>query len=297
LKVIEGPGSPIDGWVGDGDRDGESDNSSKGLTVGQCEASAALSPSGLEGYDWALNPYIGCSHGCAYCYAPSVLRVDRDRFRNHVEVRRNIPSLLSKELKRKEPGVVGIGTVTDGYQPVERRFQVTRFCLERLLRHDWPVCILTKGDLVVRDLDLIERFSECEVGFTVTTLNEHQRRLLEPGAPSVPRRLAAMRLLSDAGVRTYGFLGPVYPTTSINEVREMVRRVHGAGAGSILVDRLNLKRGVWISVTKALTPDPALMGIARRRMFPWPGDPDFYDRVFVVVQEEAEALGMDVGQA
>jgi len=106
-----------------------------------------------------------------------------------------------------------------------------------------------------------------------------------------------MRLLSDAGVRTYAFLGPIYPTATINEVREMVRRVNTAGASSVLVDRLNLKRGVWLSVTRALSPDPALMGVARRRMFPRPGDPDFYQRALVVVQEEAEALGMDVGHA
>jgi DNA repair photolyase len=297
VNIFNGAETTIDGWSSDDDVEVPEREGPSRISCRQSEARAALSPSGLEGFDWALNPYVGCSHGCAYCYAPSVLHIDRERFRSHIEVRRNIPALLAKELKRKERGVVGIGTVTDAYQSIERRFKVTRFCMERLSRHDWPVAILTKSDLVVRDLDLIEGLSDCEVGFTISTLDEHQRRLLEPGAPSVPRRLAAMRLLSDSGVRTYAFLGPIYPTATINEVREMVRRVNTAGARSLLVDRLNLKRGVWLSVTKALTPDPGLMGIARRRLFPWPGDPDFYQRVFVVVQEEAEALGMDVGHA
>lgn len=297
MNILDGADGAIEGWSGEPDARRQEGQPPLGVSFEQCEARAALTPSGLGGFDWALNPYLGCSHGCAYCYAPSVLHVDRERFRTRIEVRRNIPALLARELKRKERGVVGVGTVTDAYQPAERRFQVTRYCLERLARHEWPFAILTKSDLVVRDLDLVEGLPGCEVGFTITTLDEHQRRLLEPGAPPVPRRLAAMRLLSEAGVRTYAFLGPIYPTATVNEVRDMVRRVNTAGARSLLVDRLNLKRGVWLSVTRALAPDQGLMGIARRRMFPWPGDPDFYQRVFMVVQEEAEALGMDVGFA
>ncbi len=260
-------------------------------------ARTALSPSRLEGFDWALNPYRGCTHGCAYCYAPSVLRVERDRWGTCVEVRQNLPTVLMRELKRREPGVVGISTVTDPYQPVEGRFKVTRHCLEVLLRHNWPVTILTKSDLVVRDLDLLGRFSDAEVGFTVTTLDEHQRRLLEPGAPPVPRRLAGMRLVSESGVRTYAFLGPIYPMANLHGVRELVRRTHEAGAGMVMVDRLNLRRRVWSSVSRALSPDPHLLKLARGRLFPEPSEGDHYRRIFAAVRDEADALGIEFGLA
>ena len=127
MNIIDGTETNIDGWSNQEDARLLGRTGPSGVSCSQCEARAALSPSGLEGFDWALNPYVGCSHGCAYCYAPSVLHIDRDRFRSHIEVRRNIPTLLSKELKRKERGVVGLGTVTDAYQPLERRFQVIRY--------------------------------------------------------------------------------------------------------------------------------------------------------------------------
>ena len=261
------------------------------------EAKTALSPSGLEGLRWSLNPYRGCAHACAYCYAPSVLRIERAGWGTHVEVRQNLPALLAKELKRKERGVVGLATVTDPYQPAEAELGVTRLCLEQLLRHGWPVSVLTKGDLVVRDIDLLSRFKEAEVGFTITSLDEHQRRLLEPGAPPVARRLAAMRLVAESGVRAYAFIGPVYPTASVGEVRELVRKVHEAGGSSVMLDRLNLRPGVWDSVSRALAPDPVLQGLAKRRMFPRPGDEDFYKRALAAAAEEAEALGMGYSTA
>jgi DNA repair photolyase len=296
LKVVEHPEAPLDVWLDEDGHKGVRDGTD-GCRVRKAQASVALTSSGLEGWDWVLNPYLGCAHRCAYCYAPSVLGADRETWGCQVEARQNMPGLLSRELRRKERGVVGISSVTDPYQPAERTYQLTRYCLEPLLRHDWPVCILTKSDLVVRDLDLLEVFSEREVGFTVTTLDEHQRRLMEPGAPSVARRLAAMRLLSDADIPTYAFIGPIYPTASINELRNLVRKVHDAGARYILVDRLNLKSGVWLSVTKALNGDHALMTTARRRMFPPEGNDDFYGPAFRVVEDEARALDIPTSRA
>ncbi len=297
MNVIDGPERPLDTWLDEPTSPAEGPPPSERCRVRRAKARSALTPSGLEGFDWALNPYLGCSHRCVYCYAPSVLGVERESWGRRVEARQNMPSLLSRELRRKERGTVGISTVTDPYQPAERRYQLTRFCLDRLARHEWPVGILTKSDLVVRDLDLLGRLSEVEVGFTVTTLDEHQRRLLEPGAPPVPRRLAAMRLLSDAGVPTYAFLGPIFPTTTSVELRELVRLVHAAGARYILVDRLNLRRGVWLSILKALSADQGLLETARRRLFPGSGEADFYPRAFDLVEEEARGLGMTMSRA
>lgn len=297
MNVLDHPDATLDQWMDDPGPLEDGDGGAVPTVVRRARARTALTPSGLEGYDYALNPYHGCAHGCAYCYAPSVISADRETFCHRVAARQNLPAILSRELRRKERGVVGISTVTDPYQPAERRCQVTRFCLERLLHHDWPVSVLTKSDLVVRDADLLEAFSDCEVGLTVTTMDEHQRRLMEPGAPPVPRRLAAMRLLSGSGIRTYAFIGPVYPTATASELRGLVREVHDAGASYVLVDRLNLRRGVWMSVSRALAPDQALIARAREVLLSVSSAEAFYARAFAIVEEEAEALGLSLSRA
>ena len=97
---------------------------------------SALSISNLSGLDYALNPYKGCEHGCIYCYAPSVLREDRN-WGEFVDIKRNIPSVLAKELKTKKKGTIGISTVTDPYQPVEKKFEITRKCLDQISKNDY----------------------------------------------------------------------------------------------------------------------------------------------------------------
>lgn len=297
MKAQDHPEEPLDKWLVENEVAEPDPAERHRCRVRRANARSAMTPSGLSGFDWVLNPYHGCAHGCAYCYAPSVLGEDREVWAATVEARQNMPAVLSRELRRKERGVVGISSVTDPYQPAERRYQITRYCLERLARHDWPVCILTKSDLVVRDAEIIGTLTEVEVGFTVTSLDEHQRRLMEPGAPPVARRLAAMRLLSDSGIPTYAFIGPIFPTSNMDELRELVRRVHGAGARYILVDRLNLKRGVWLSLLKALGPDPVLLSTARRRLFLDESRDLFYPRAFRVVEDEATSLGLAVSRA
>jgi DNA repair photolyase len=297
LNVPDHPEEPLDTWLVREFRTEDAADDVDQCRVHRSRAKMALTPSGLDGFDWVLNPYSGCAHGCAYCYAPSALGQDREKWSKVVQARQNMPAVLSRELRRKERGVVGLSSVTDPYQPAERRYQITRYCLEWLARHDWPVCILTKSDLVVRDTDIIEKMSQVEVGLTVTSLDEHQRRLMEPGAPPVARRLAAMRLLSDIGVPTYAFIGPIFPTANLNELRELVRRVHEAGAVYIMVDRLNLKRGVWLSLLRALGPDPVLLATARRRLFLEEARDAFYPRALRVVEDEATSLGLAISRA
>jgi DNA repair photolyase len=106
-----------------------------------------------------------------------------------------------------------------------------------------------------------------------------------------------MRILSDSGIRTYAFIGPIYPTSNLDELRELVRRVHEAGACYVLVDRLNLKRGVWLSLMKALGPDPVLLATARRRLFLDESRDLFYPRAFRAVEDEATSLGLAVSRA
>jgi len=213
------------------------------MKLTEVKASTACSPSKLPGLDFALNPYRGCGHGCIYCYSPDVLRMKNwQDWGSFVEIRKNMPVLLAKQ-KKKLTGVIGLGTVTDPYQPAEENFKVTRYCLEQLATAKTSTCIQTKSNLIIRDIDLLQKMKNVEVGFTINTMDEIIARNLEPGAPSPQRRLEALRQLSEAGISTWVFLGPVIPL--INDSRDLledvVQQVKDAGAGKLMYDRLRLK--------------------------------------------------------
>lgn len=214
--------------------------------IKEIKVKTALSPSQLPSLDYALNPYRGCSHACVYCYAPSVIHWDEGKWGELVEAKINLPRILSKELRAKKKGVVGLGTVTDPYQPAENKYELTRRCLELLLMHDLPVCIQTKSSLVLRDIDLIKEFSNIEVGITLTALDDRVREKMEPGASSVDERLRALSELRKNGIKTWVFLGPMMPhITDADALLDAVARVM---PDYVLVDRLRLKDGVWEKV-------------------------------------------------
>jgi DNA repair photolyase len=146
----------------------------------------------------------------------------------------------------KKKGVVGLGTVTDPYQPAEKKYEITRRCLELLLMHDFPVCIQTKSSLVLRDIDLLKKFSNLEVGITLTTNDDNVREKLEPGASSVEGRLHALSKLSENGIKTWVFMGPVMPY--ITDVEALIGAISIVKPGYVLVDKLRMKEGVQDSV-------------------------------------------------
>ena len=205
------------------------------MKINKVKCKSALSNSNLPGLDYSLNPYRGCQHSCAYCYVPNVLRIKRNEWGNFVDVRTNIPSVLSKELRTKKPGVVAISTVTDSYQPVEKKYKLTRHCLEQLLIHDLPVHIQTKSDLVTRDINLISKFSEVEVMFSIGTLNDNERKILEPFSSPIQNRLDALKKFSSEGIETSVFFGPIYPTVKISDISTIVDTFVEFGAKEIKV--------------------------------------------------------------
>jgi len=219
---------------------------------------SALTISKLPGIEYSLNPYVGCQHACVYCYVPSVMHLKRDEWGKTVHAKVNIPSVLQKEIKKRSRGIVGISTSTDAYQPAEKRYELTRKCLMVLARHDWPVDILTKSDLVLRDIDILARLSDVRVGFTIPTLNDKSRRLLEPHAPSIERRLSALRECGENGLRTYVFCGPLFPDVEKEGVKNCVDVFIDAGAEEIIIDSFHLKRGIWESMASVI-PDEEKM--------------------------------------
>ncbi len=210
----------------------------------------ALARSLLAGYDWALNPYRGCAFDCLYCYAPDVVRVERSAWAKTIFVKRGLPDALSRELKRKQRGVIGMSTVTDPYQPVERKLEVTRRCLEAILRAKWPVSVLTKAPLVTRDLDLLRKIPGAEVGISLVTGLDGERKRWEASCPPVEARLAALKEVAEAGVRAYVFAGPLLPDGSAEGLRALAQGAAKAGAAEVMADTMHARQGELADIVR-----------------------------------------------
>ncbi|UCH57987.1 MAG: radical SAM protein [Candidatus Bathyarchaeota archaeon] len=224
------------------------------VRVGEIRCKTLMGRSGIGSVDYSINPYLGCAHGCVYCYARFMRRMGHagEEWGSFVDAKVNALERLRREAPRRRMGKVLLSSVTDPYQPLERKYELTRGCLQLLLERQFPVSILTKSDLVLRDLDLLKKFDRCEVGFTITALGDVARSAFEPGASPVEARLQALRELNEEGITTWTFLGPVLPyltdeglETLINELARSVSR--------ILVDRLNIKCGNMPSIRRALS--------------------------------------------
>jgi DNA repair photolyase len=206
------------------------------LTIQEIDAKTVLSKSGIPGVDYCINPYVGCGHACRYCYATFMKRFTghREPWGSFVDVKENGPEVLRRQIKRAHRGRVMISSVTDPYQPVEEEYQLTRQCLEILLEYQFPVGILTKSPLVLRDVDLIKEFKEIEVGITVTTDDEAIRGIFEPQAPSIDTRIQTLKTLHEKGVETYAFIGPLLPMNP-----EALSERINPYVQSVLIDRMN----------------------------------------------------------
>lgn len=199
------------------------------------EAKRALSPSGLPGIDYALNPYGGCEHGCIYCYAPEVLHTDWKDWRV-VKVRSNITDRLLRELPGLD-GTIGIGTVTDPYQYAEKRFMLTLKCLEILKERNFRIHLHTKSDLILRDAELLSSMRG-EIGITITSIDDRISKMTEPGAPLPEKRLETLKQLTGSGMDTYALVGPILNHLEGKE-KEFVDAITSTGVKRMSIDSLN----------------------------------------------------------
>jgi DNA repair photolyase len=218
-------------------------------------------------FDRSINPYRGCEHGCVYCFARPThaylgLSPGLD-FESKLYMKPDAPELLERELSaaRYTPRVIAIGTNTDPYQPIERRFELMRRILEVLERAGHPVGIVTKSALVTRDIDILSRMAKrnlVKVALSVTTLDPKLARVMEPRAPTPPRRLEALRQLSAAGIPTCVMVAPVVPAINDSEIERILDAAAAAGvqgAGYVLL-RLPLEvRDLFSEWLKENFPD------------------------------------------
>ncbi len=220
-------------------------------------------------FDRSINPYRGCEHGCVYCFARPThaflgLSPGLD-FESKLFAKPDAPALLEKELSAPnyEPRTIAIGTNTDPYQPIERKYQVMRGILEVLERAGHPVGIVTKSALILRDLDILARLAErnlVKVALSVTTLDAKLARNMEPRAATPGRRLEALRQLSAAGISTAVMVAPVIPAINDMDIERILDAASVAGvksAGYVLL-RLPLEvRDLFVEWLTANYPDRA----------------------------------------
>jgi len=203
-------------------------------------------------YTWTINPYRGCEFACKYCYARYTHEFmemrDGADFEQKIYVKQHAAELLRQELRRVKPGEeIAIGTATDPYQPAERRFEVTRAILEELARHQGlELGLITKGNLILRDVELLKEVSRNNrlfVNLTITTLNVELARILEPRAPRPDLRMEVVRKLNDAGIATGVSCSPVIPgiTDAPRDLEAVVRATAEAGGKHIFANPLFLK--------------------------------------------------------
>src|SRR6184192_3694766 len=185
--------------------------------IREVHVSSALRRDPLPGIDYSFNPYIGCYHGCTFCYVPRLLQIDRNTWGASVVVKRNAATVLAKEVRRLPRGLVAISTATDPYQFVEGKYRITRHALEVLQRAQWPVSVLSRAPLMIRDIDLFTQFREI-----------------------------------DAGLMTFVGFAPAYPPTggwSPNEIAEVFAE---AGVKKMFTRALDPRWGVPEAIAKRL---------------------------------------------
>lgn len=230
------------------------------------------------GFRWSLNPYMGCVHQCAFCYVRGFeRRADRpsdSRYGTSIRVKVNVVERLRAELARRSwrRETVAIGAATDPYQPAEGRYRLTRGCLAALADARTPISLITRGPMVVRDIDVLTHAaSRAEVGVSVSvaTLDTDLSSRLEPGVAPPRQRLRAIRMLTDAGIAAGVALAPVLPglTDEPRAMATVLRAARDAGATHAWTNVLNLRPG---------TREHFLEVLARE----WPDELERYERLY-----------------
>ncbi len=202
------------------------------------------------GMMYSMNPYQGCEHGCVYCYARNShefwgYSAGLD-FERRILIKKDAPRLLEEKLKTKnwKAQTIVLSGNTDCYQPAEKRYQITRRCLEVFLKYKHPVGIITKNALILRDLDILKELAKDNligVNISITTLSEETRRILEPRTTTIKKRLETVKVLSDNGIPVNVMLAPIIPSINSHEILPLAKAASDAGALSIahIIVRLN----------------------------------------------------------
>lgn len=252
------------------------------ISIKEIQAKSILQKSGLPDVDWVVNAYTGCRFGCKYCYAAFVGKFTHpsEEWGSYVDAKLNAPELLRKELssklknkKIKDIGTIFLSSVTDPYQGLESKYQLTKKCLQVLidLKYAGKVSILTKSALVTRDIDLFLQIPNIEVGMTVTSTGDPIAKYLETFATPNEDRIVALKILDEAGINTYAFVGPLLPHFVYNEsaLNNLFKSLKESGASYLYIEHLNLTPYIRDRLFEYLAKDyPNLLDLFRESMKP-----------------------------
>ncbi|MEM1557671.1 MAG: radical SAM protein [Thermoproteota archaeon] len=262
------------------------------VIVREVECKSLLNKSAIA--DYCINPYVGCQHGCCYCYASGItsrLRRKKEKWGEFLDVKINAVSILSNEVKNRKIGRVYLSSLTDPYQPIEKKYELTRRIIEILMQNGFPLIIQTKSSLVIRDLDLLSKNKSNEVGVTIVTMDEKVSRDFEPFSSKPEERLEVVRLAKNSGLKAYVFFGPILPFLSDNDVENLLLKFKESGVDYIYIDRLNLRPMVWSMVSKVILQKyPDLYEEWRKILF---SKSSYYDEVKKSVLKKSEEIGLE----
>jgi DNA repair photolyase len=201
------------------------------------EAKSIYTRTKIPGTEYTINQYVGCEHRCSYCYARYMSRWKKyGAWGTWIEVKTNAPELAAEKIN----GEVSMSSVSDPYQPLEKEIMLTRRVLENIDKDNTKLSILTKSDLILRDVDILKEFKNLNVGLTVNCFTEKVRKILEPYAASNEKRIKALKELNNEGINTFCFISPVIP--KLTKVRKVIEKTTGI-VNYYLIEVLNTHLG------------------------------------------------------
>lgn len=225
------------------------------MKIREIECKSAVGKCGFPGGGLAINPYVGCGHGCVYCYARFMKRFTghtTESWGSFVDARVNIADILRQQLKspKYKGEQIYIGTVTDPYQPAEEKYKLTRKILEVLINYGSPISILTKSDLVLRDIDLLKKFKSIDINFTIATLDEKWKKFTEPDSSAIKQRLTAIKKLTENNIAVFAMMGPFWPI--FTSPAALFKKFKEAGVSRVFTESFNTVGGNWTGVEGVL---------------------------------------------
>jgi DNA repair photolyase len=238
----------------------------------------------MEGYDYTLNPYSGCSFGCTYCYAAFFSRTEEQRknWGYWVQVKENALQLLIKFRKKSlKDKTIYMSSVTDPYQPIEKELKLTRSLLKELISYHQPrLVIQTRSPLATRDIDLFKQFKVIQVNMTITTDSETVRKVFEPLCPSNASRLKAIKEINDAGVNTCITMTPLLP---IENAEDFAKKLLDTGIKKFIIQPFHSDKGKFVASTR----EKAMQLV---KEMDWTMDK--YQKVFEIIQKYIPDIGI-----
>ena len=225
------------------------------LKIREILCKSAIGKCGFPGGGFCINPYVGCGHRCVYCYSRFMRRFTghlQEEWGTFIDVKMNVAEVLKKQLKspKFKNQQIYIGTVTDPYQPLEKKYKITREVLKVLLNFPARISILTKSNLALRDLDLLKNFKKLDIDMTIPSLDEKWVKFTEPFSPTIKERLKCLKILHQEGIATFVLMGPYWPIFTKPE--ELFREFKKVGVKYLFTESFNAIGGNWTGVEEIL---------------------------------------------